>query len=189
MIKSSDAVNAINYHRNESVVVSTSQTLKDWQLVSDQRHLDIDLVDCMDKAPSVGLGISLASQNRKVLVLDCDSTIRTDIGCLTTVGESAPENFVHFVFNDKTFHSTDGLPVRGFDRIDIGAMALGAGYEKSYSFSNLEDLLIGMETVMQDTGPVMVVIDVEFDGYNVSYPDGVNSDSWDRVRESLKDQV
>ena len=60
MIKSSDAVNAINYHRNESVVVSTSQTLKDWQLVSDQRHLDIDLVDCMDKAASVGLGISLA---------------------------------------------------------------------------------------------------------------------------------
>ena len=186
MIKSSDAANAINYHRQDSVVASTSQTLKDWQTVSLKRELDIDLVDCMDKAPSVGLGISLASKDRKVLVLDCDSTIRTDIGCLTTIGETAPENFVHFVFNDKTFHSTEGLPVRGFDRIDIGAMALGAGYEKSYSFSNLEDLLIGMESVMQDTGPIMVVIDVEFDGFAASYPEGDNAESWNRVRETLR---
>ena len=67
MIKSSDAANAINYHRQDSVVVSTSQTLKDWQTVSLKRELDIDLVDCMDKAPSVGLGISLASKDLSLI--------------------------------------------------------------------------------------------------------------------------
>ena len=186
MISSVDAAKAIEFHRGDALVVSTSSALKDWAGISKARELDVDLSDCMDKAPSVGLGISLASKDRKVLVLDCDSTIRTDIGCLTTIGEAAPENLVHFVFNDKTFHSTEGLPVRGFDRIDIGAMALGAGYEKSYSFSNLEDLLIGMETVMQDTGPIMVVIDVEFDGFAASYPEVDNAESWNRVRETLR---
>ncbi len=185
MIKSSDAVKAINYHRSHSVVVSTSQTLKDWQEVSEKRELDIDLVDCMDKAPSVGLGISLSDSARKVLVLDCDSTIRTDIGCLTTIGETAPSNLVHFVFNDKTFHSTDGVPVLGSHRIDLGTMALGAGYEKAYAFSELEDLLIGLEEVMKDSGPVIVVIDVEFDGQDTNYPESEKWEIWQRVRKTL----
>ena len=185
MIRTSDAVNAINYHRQDSVVVSTSQTLRVWQTASKQRDLDIDLVDCMDKAPAVGLGVSLASKDGKVLVLDCDSTLRTDIGCLTTVGESAPSNFVHFVFNDKTFHSTDGVPVIGSHRIDLGMMALGAGYEKSYSFSNLEDLLVGMEDIMRESGPIMVVLDVEFDGQESEYPEGDKRETWERVRNVL----
>ena len=115
MIPSMEAAKAISYHRKDAVAVSTSSALRDWNQVSQRRDLDVDLTDCMDRAPGVGLGLALAQPHRKVLVLDCDTTLRTDLGGLATVGESAPENLVHFVFDDVTHSSTDGVPIPGLD--------------------------------------------------------------------------
>ncbi|HCG90462.1 MAG TPA: hypothetical protein DEZ08_01295 [Dehalococcoidia bacterium] len=185
MITSTDAAKAINYHRNDAVVVSTSQTLKEWQHISQRRDLDIDLVDCMDRAPAVGLGISLALDQKKVIVLDCDSTLRTDIGSLTTVAESEPENFIHFVFNDQSFYSTGGTPIQGSQKTDFAAMALGAGYKKAYNYSNTEDLLLGMESIMNETGPVLIVLNVVFNGDTEQFPNQTKPESWERVKRSL----
>ena len=104
MIPSREVARAINYHRRESLVVSTSAALRDWHQVSDRRDLDIDLTDCMDRAPAVGLGLSIAQPNRRILVLDCDATLRTDLASLATIGEAAPGNFVHFVLEDADPH-------------------------------------------------------------------------------------
>jgi thiamine pyrophosphate-dependent acetolactate synthase large subunit-like protein len=186
MITSTDAAKAINYHRNDAVVVSTSQTLKEWQHISQRRDLDIDLVDCMDRAPAVGLGVSLALDHKKVIVLDCDSTLRTDIGSLTTVAESEPENFIHFVFNDQSFYSTGGTPIQGSQKTDFATMALGAGYKKAYNYSNTEDLLLGMETIMNEAGPVLVVLNVVFNGDTEQFPNQEKPESWERVKRSLE---
>ena len=42
--------------------------------------------------------------------------------------------------------------------MDLMAMADGAGYAKSYEFERLEELLIGMEEVMEQPGPVFVLV-------------------------------
>ena len=70
MIPSMEATKAINYHRKDSLVVATSSALREWNEVSQRRNLDVDLTDCMDRAPAVGLGLALAQPNRKVLVLE-----------------------------------------------------------------------------------------------------------------------
>ncbi len=145
MIPSMEAAKAINYHRKDALVVSTSSALRDWNQVSQRRDLDVDLTDCMDRAPAVGLGLSLAQPERKVMVLDCDATLRTDLASLATIGESKPENLVHFVFEDITYKSTDGLPIRGLDNLDFRSMAQGAGYARTYQFDSLEELFIGLE--------------------------------------------
>ncbi|MEC9272841.1 MAG: thiamine pyrophosphate-binding protein, partial [Chloroflexota bacterium] len=85
-----EATKAVNFHRNGALVVSTSSALRDWSQVSERRDLDVDLSDCMDRAPAVGLGLALAQPEGKVLVLDCDSTLRTNLGGLATIGESNP---------------------------------------------------------------------------------------------------
>ena len=38
----------------------------------------------------MGLGLALARPDSKVMVLDCDATLRTDLGGLATIGESKP---------------------------------------------------------------------------------------------------
>ena len=99
-ISYAEAAKAVNYHRRDALVVSTSAALREWSRVSERRELDLDLMDCMDRAPAVGLGLALAQPTGKVLVLDCDATLRTNLGGLATIGESGPDNLVHFVFDD-----------------------------------------------------------------------------------------
>ena len=185
MIPLMEAAKAINYHRNDAVVVATSTALRDWSVVSERRDLDVDLTDCMDRAPGVGLGLALAQPNRKILVLDCDATLRTDLGSLATVAESSPENLVHFVFVDADYLSTDGLPITGLDNVDLRSMAQGAGYAKTFQFDGLEEFLIGLEEVMVQDGPVFVLIKVFHDTELPDFPDRTMADGWATVRSTL----
>ena len=185
MIPSMEATKAINYHRNDALVVATSAALREWNVVSQQRNLDIDLSDCMDRAPAVGLGLALAQPDSKVLVLDCDATLRTDLGGLATIGESKPENLVHFVFDDATHVSTDGIPIKGLDNINWLSMAEGAGYAKLYQFDALEEFLIGLEEVMVQEGPVFVLVKVFREPEQLPFPERTMAESWGSVRETL----
>ena len=188
MIPSIEAARAIDFHRKDALVVATSAALRDWNQVSKRRDLDIDLTDCMDRAPAVGLGLSLAHPDRKVLVLDCDATLRTDLAGLATIGESKPENFVHFVFEDAAFTSTDGIPIRGMDNLDFAAIAQASGYAKTYQFDSLEDLLIGLEEVMVQTGPTFVVVKVLRDDIVPPFPARSMAEGWAEVRETLSSE-
>ena len=185
MIPSMEATKAINYHRNDALVVATSAALREWNVVSQQRNLDIDLSDCMDRAPAVGLGLALAQPDSKVLVLDCDATLRTDLGGLVTIGESKPENLVHFVFDDASHVSTDGIPIKGLDNINWLSMAEGAGYAKLYQFDALEEFLIGLEEVMVQEGPVFVLVKVFREPEQLPFPERSMAESWGSVRETL----
>ena len=185
MIRSIEATKAVNFHRKDALVVATSSALREWAQVSQRRDLDVDLKDCMDRAPAVGLGLALAQPDSKVLVLDCDSTLRTDLGGLATVGESGPENLVHLVFEDASYRSTDGVPIRGLDTIDYLAIAQGAGYVKTYQFDELEELVLGMEDVMAQTGPVFVLVKVLRDEELPPMPQRTMAEGWETVRQTL----
>lgn len=185
MIPATEAAKAINFHRGDALVVSTSAALRDWHPVSQRREWDVDLTDCMDRAPAVGLGLSLAQPERKVLVLDCDATLRTDLGALATIGESQPENLVHFVFEDVAYSSTDGVPVKGLDNVNFMEMARGAGYRHTYRFDSLEELLIGLEEVMTAAGPSLVVAPVLRAAETAAFPERPMAAGWAKVRETL----
>ena len=185
MIPSREVARAISYHRHEALVVSTSAALRDWHQVSDRRDLDIDLTDCMDRAPAVGLGLSIAQPDRRILVLDCDATLRTDLGSLGTIGESAPANLVHFVMEDADHTSTDGTPIRGLDRIDFEGMARSAGYAHTCRYDNLEELLIGLEDIMRRPGPVLVAVRVMPEEEPPPFPERTMAEGWAEVRGVL----
>ena len=184
-IPSIEATKAVNFHRKDALVVSTSSALREWSQVSERRDLDIDLSDCMDRAAAVGLGLALARPEGKVLVLDCDSTLRTNLGGLATIGECNPENLIHFVFDDVSNVSTSGIPIRQTDSLDFIQIARSSGYAKTYEFDKLEEFLIGLEEVMRETGPVFVRVKVFRDGDPPSFPERTMAQGWAEVRERL----
>ena len=181
----SEATRAVSYHRGDALVVSTSSALREWSRVSEQRDLDLDLMDCMDRAPAVGLGLALAQPERKVMTLDCDSTLRTNLGGLATIGESRPSNFIHFVFDDAARPSTDGVPIKELDHIDLLQMAVSSGYAKAYHFDRLEELLIGLEEAMEQEGPVFVLVSVYRENDAPAFPERKMAEGWAQVREKL----
>ena len=185
MIPSMDATRAVNFHRRDALVVATSSALREWSVVSQRRDLDVDLKDCMDRAPAVGLGLALAQPGSKVMVLDCNATLRTDLGGLATIGESKPGNLVHLVFDDGSHRSTQGVPIRGLDDMDFVAMARGAGYAKTYQFDKLEELLLGLEEAMAQQGPVFVLIKVTREDEMPPMPGRSMAEGWATVRRTL----
>jgi len=187
-IPSIEATKAVNYHRKDALVVSTSAALREWSQVSARRDLDVDLKDCMDRAPAVGLGLALAQPDGKVMVLDCDATLRTNLGGLATIGESRPANLVHFVFDDASSLSTDGMRIKELGHLDLVQMALSSGYAKTYEFDRLEEFLIGLEDVMEEEGPVFVLVKVFREAELPEFPERSMAEGWAEVRARLAKQ-
>ena len=185
MIPASQAVEIIHRHRGRSVVVSTSRALRECGRVSQRRDLDVDLLDCRDKAASVGLGIALARPDVHVLVLDCGSTLRTNLEGMLTVGRVAPSKLVHFLLEDVAYRSTNGLAIPGLDGADFATLARDAGYAKVYSFDDLEDLDLSLEETLETTGPVLVSVKVVYGPDLPPYPDRPMTQSFVDVREAL----
>ena len=186
MIPSQEAIKAINNRRGTAIAVSTTIALREWSEVSQRRELDLDLSDCMDKASSVGLGIALAQPHRKVLVLDCDSVLRANLGSLVTVANSAPENLVHFLFEDGSYVATGGEPIPGLDRVDFAALARDGGYPNTYRFDNLEEFVISLDEVFEATGPTFVSLKVTHQGELPSYPSRTMGESMMELMEALE---
>lgn len=181
------AARAVNYHRGDALVVATSSALRQWCQVSDRRELDLDLMDCMDRAPAVALGLALAQPQRRVLTLDCDATLRTNLGGLATIGESAPNNFVHFVFDDAARPSTGGQPIRELDHLDLLNLAQASGYAQAYHFNRLEELLLGLEEAMSQPGPTFILVSVYPDDAEspAPFPARPMAESWPQLRQHL----
>ncbi len=148
----------INRHRRQAVVVSASRPLREWSAVSGRRDLDVDMLDCQDKAADVALGIALAAPDRRTLALDSDAALRTNPGALATIGAAAPANLVHFLFEDGGHGSTGGTPVAGLGAMDFVSLARDSGYALALRFDDLEDLAISLEEVLARPGPIFIAL-------------------------------
>ena len=95
------------------------------------------------------------------MVLDGDGSLLMNLGTLVTLANKAPENLIHFVFDNGVYAVTGGQPVPGAGRADWEKMAQGAGYAAVFSFDNLEDLTTGIDKVLTAQGPVFVHLAVE----------------------------
>ena len=81
--------------------------------------------------------------------------------------------------------STEGLPVEGQNNIDLQAMALGAGYAGTYRFSDVEELFLGLESVLSQEGPILVMVEVGRDPDQLPFPERSMAEGWALVRETL----
>ena len=64
-------------------------------------------------------------------------------------------------------------------------MALSSGYAKSYEFKKLEELLIGLEDVMRQKGPIFVRVNIFREGEPNPYPERSMAQGWAVVKETL----
>lgn len=82
----------------------------------------------MGMAPSIGLGLAMARPDLKVIVYDGDGSLLMGLGALATVAVRQPQNFVHIVWDNKSYNMTGGQPTATAYGTDLGKMAEAAGY-------------------------------------------------------------
>ena len=145
-------------------IVSTtgmiSRELFEYRVAANQGHeRDFLTVGSMGHASQIALGIALEKKDRRVWCFDGDGASIMHMGSMAIVGDKAPDNYVHVVFNNGAHDSVGGQPTVGL-KIDLPGIAKAVGYRHSVSVDNQDDLLTVLSQVKSMDGPILLEIKV-----------------------------
>ena len=142
-----------------------SRELFEYRAAMNQGHeRDFLTVGSMGHASQIALGIALAQPERRVWCFDGDGATIMHMGSMAIVGNKAPKNYVHVVFNNGAHDSVGGQPTVGL-KIDLRAIAKAVGYKAAISVSNKEELEKVLPTMKSELttegGPVLLEVKVK----------------------------
>lgn len=118
---------------------------------------DFLTVGGMGHANQIALGIALAKPDRNVYCFDGDGAVLMHAGSLGIVGDLAPQNLKHIVFNNGAHDSVGGQPTVGFD-IDFCKIAEGFNYKHTYKVGTVEEINAVFNEFITQEGPNLLEI-------------------------------
>lgn len=118
------------------------------------------VVGSMGCASAVGLGVHLGSAGRrKVAVLDGDGAALMKMGAMATIGQRAPENFIHVIVDNEAHESTGGQATVSAS-VDFATVAAGCGYRNAWRADSPETLRAAVSEAASRPGPNLVHVKV-----------------------------
>jgi len=136
---------------DESIVVGTTGYTGRELFALDDRKNQIYMVGSMGCASSLGLGLSLALPEKKVVVADGDGAALMRMGNLATIGAYGGSNFQHLLLDNAVHESTGGQSTVS-SAISFAAVAAACGYHEADEAINREQLKSFLQTA---DGPAM----------------------------------
>jgi sulfopyruvate decarboxylase subunit beta len=186
MINAVDVFNAFQPHRGRAIVATTGTAGGHWREVSTDPMRDVTLGGAMGQTTSAAFGLALGLPDEKIVLFDAEGALLMNLGVLASVAGKQPKNFVHVLLDNECYATTGGQPVPNADNIDYAGLARAAGYANTHSFSDLEDFITEVESIMQEEGPVFVAIKIVPEVENL--PIGMRTSAPRRSRsETIKD--
>lgn len=143
----------------DEIVVATYSSATDWLSIID-RPLNYFFSGAMGLASSHGLGLALARPERRVIVLDGDGSLLMNLGTLVTIGQVAPRNLTHMVFQNGTYEANGGHPIPN-TRVDFEAHARAACIAKTFTASSLEQFADRLDMILHADELVFGCVKIE----------------------------
>ncbi|MBI2372238.1 MAG: sulfopyruvate decarboxylase subunit beta [Deltaproteobacteria bacterium] len=114
----------------------------------------------MGLAPSVGLGMALALPHRRVVVLEGDGAMAMALGCLTTIANRQPTNYLLVVVDNGTYESGGRNPTLNAGRTDFCALARAAGFPFTLQAKDAAALTQALDRALADPGPGLLWVPI-----------------------------
>ncbi len=158
-----EALEAVLSNLNErDVVVATtgklSRELFEYRERMRQLHsLDFLTVGSMGHASSIALGIALEKPERNVYCLDGDGALLMHLGAIATIGQHAPKNLRHIVFNNCAHDSVGGQPTAG-NSACFPYIAKACKYTLAVRVESIKDIKDKMGVLKINEGPSFLEI-------------------------------
>jgi len=154
--------------RDDEVVVTSMGVAREW-MKGTPHPLDLVYVpSSMGQATSLGLGLALARPERRVIVCSGDGSTLMNLGSLVSITAADPANLVVLVFDNGVYEITGAQPTPGSSAgrhsqvpIDFPGVALACGFRAVHRVSEITQWRRVARTVLDDSGPVFAVLDVE----------------------------
>jgi sulfopyruvate decarboxylase subunit beta len=130
------------------------------------REENFYMLGSMGLASSIAFGISIASPKRNVICIDGDGSILMNLGSLSTIANSAPNNLTLIVIDNSSYGSTGDQNTYTKYRTRLDIIAKGAGFQSITVLDKeeqinpfLTDLKSGCHFVLIKTQPGNAQVD------------------------------
>jgi thiamine pyrophosphate-dependent acetolactate synthase large subunit-like protein len=164
MIPLIDALEVIHQYRQDAVVITTMGAAREWQKLEPHPKDLVYMPSSMGQGPPLGLGITLAKPDQRVIVVNGDGCLLMNLGCLVTITAQAPTNFTLIVVDNGVYEVTGGQATvgdkskrAGDDPVNFADLARAAGFTEVYEFDDAESFRFEQETLHEE-GPVCIVL-------------------------------
>ncbi len=150
----------ISFLTPRDVVVSTTGMISRelFELRKDHDH-DFLNVGAMGHASSIAFGVAKAKPKRRIFCIDGDGALLMHMGALAVIGNEAPKNFLHIVFNNGAHDSVGGQATAAF-HTDLCRVAIACGYTVALRAKSLDEIKARMPELLAAMGPAFLEVRV-----------------------------
>lgn len=127
MIRSEIIKNIIPVISNELVVCNIGLPSQELHMMDDQPS-NFYMLGTMGLSSSIGLGLAL-SQKEKVISIDGDGSVLTNLGTLPTIANNVADNFILLIIDNGSYGSTGDQPTYAGMKTSLAAVASACGCE------------------------------------------------------------
>jgi sulfopyruvate decarboxylase subunit beta len=112
---------------DQLVVCNIGLPSQELHLIDDQPS-NFYMLGTMGLASSIGLGLALA-QDKKVISIDGDGSVLTNLGTLPTIANNVASNFILLIVDNGSYGSTGDQPTYAGRKTSLSAVAQACGCE------------------------------------------------------------
>jgi sulfopyruvate decarboxylase subunit beta len=149
-------------NEDEYVISANGMISREMCAIRDRSH-NFYMLGSMGLASSIGLGLALSVQNKKVVVIDGDGNVLMNLGALTTIGKLCPKNFIHVVLDNESHGSTGGQPTASMIA-ELEEIAKASGFKVTRRVYRIGPLEEAMRELLTSDGPSFLLVKVERGG-------------------------
>ncbi len=147
--------------------------------------LNFPLWGGMGGAAAIGLGLALAQQARRVLVLTGDGELLMGMSSLATIGAQRPRNLSVVVLDNERYGETGMQASHTAFGVDLAAVAKACGFVSATMVTTIEQVTRLHADLHHADGPLFAQVKVATDKLPLVLPPRDGAHLKDRFREAL----
>jgi len=148
--------------KDELVILSLGASVDEWYNAAPHMREASLFQQQLGCVTPEALGLAAGLPHRQIVSLDTDGGLLFNLGILATLGNEQPENLFVVVWDNRKYLSAGGHRTHTeMGRVDLAAMARGAGVEDAYTATTLEEFEEHCRAGLAAKRPYIVVAKVE----------------------------
>ena len=136
-MKRQDALKTIMKNIDDELIVCNigfpSRELYDIE----DRNENFYMIGSMGLVSSIGLGLAIAKQDKKVVIIDVDGVFLMNLGAIATIFSQNPKNLTWIVINNGAYGSTGNQETYA-KNLNLVNIAKGVGFKNTYEFEDID---------------------------------------------------
>jgi len=126
--------------KDELVILSLGGSVDEWYTAAPHMREASLFQQQLGCVTPEAFGLSIGLPHRRIVSLDTDGGMLFNLGTLATLSNEQPRNLTVIVWDNQCYLSIGGPPTHTSRRVDLAAIARGAGIRHAYAVDNLTDM-------------------------------------------------